>query len=153
MLIYLDVSCLNRPFDDQAQTRIRLEAEGVTLILEGIDSGRWRQGSSEVAEIEIAAIEDAERRQRVSALLPEGRARIRLTPTIWHRAAQLERLGFHAADAVHLAAAEAGRADVFLSCDDQLCSNAIRRAADLRVKVGNPLDWLKELNDAASNAG
>jgi hypothetical protein len=32
--IYLDVSCLNRPFDDQGQVRIRLETEAVTIILE-----------------------------------------------------------------------------------------------------------------------
>lgn len=30
--IYLDVCCLQRPFDDQRQTRIRLEAEAVKLI-------------------------------------------------------------------------------------------------------------------------
>ncbi len=31
--IYLDVCCLNRPFDDQRQDRIRLEADAVLLIL------------------------------------------------------------------------------------------------------------------------
>ena len=29
--IYFDVCCLNRPFDDQSQARIRLEAEDVFL--------------------------------------------------------------------------------------------------------------------------
>lgn len=33
MKIYLDVCCLNRPFDDQAQTRIRLESEAILLII------------------------------------------------------------------------------------------------------------------------
>lgn len=32
-LIYLDVCCLNSPFDDQTQERIHLEAEAVMLIL------------------------------------------------------------------------------------------------------------------------
>jgi hypothetical protein len=32
--VYLDVSCLNRPFDNQGQARIRLEAEATALILE-----------------------------------------------------------------------------------------------------------------------
>ena len=31
--IYFDTCCLNRPFDDQTQTRIRLEAEAVLAIL------------------------------------------------------------------------------------------------------------------------
>jgi hypothetical protein len=31
--IYLDVCCLNRPFDNQVQDRVRLEAEAVLAIL------------------------------------------------------------------------------------------------------------------------
>ena len=31
--IYLDVCCLNRPFDDQSQPRIRLESETILIIL------------------------------------------------------------------------------------------------------------------------
>ena len=33
--IYLDVCCLNRPFDAQSQPRIRLETEVTTEVLEG----------------------------------------------------------------------------------------------------------------------
>jgi len=38
MLVYLDVCCLNRPFDDQSQDRIHLESEAVLLILERCQS-------------------------------------------------------------------------------------------------------------------
>jgi len=34
--LYLDVCCLNRPFDDQSQDRIRLEAEAVRVILNAL---------------------------------------------------------------------------------------------------------------------
>lgn len=40
-LIYLDVCCLNRPFDDQTQERIRLEAEAVRLILANCQTGEY----------------------------------------------------------------------------------------------------------------
>jgi hypothetical protein len=43
--IYLDVSCLNRPFDDQSQVRVRLEAEAITMILEECEQGEWQQVS------------------------------------------------------------------------------------------------------------
>ena len=33
MLIYLDMCCLKRPFDDQSKSRIRLEAEAVLVVL------------------------------------------------------------------------------------------------------------------------
>ena len=70
MKIYFDVSCLNRPFDDQTQPRIHLEAEAVTMILERIDSGKWQQTSSRMVDIEVAAITDGLRRRRVARLIP-----------------------------------------------------------------------------------
>jgi len=33
MRIYTDVCCLNRPFDDQSQDRIRIESEAILAIL------------------------------------------------------------------------------------------------------------------------
>ena len=33
MLLYLDICCLKRPFDDQAQPRVRLETEAVLGLL------------------------------------------------------------------------------------------------------------------------
>jgi hypothetical protein len=53
MKIYLDTCCLNRPFDDQRQPRIRLEAEAVTLILEKFRQREWNWVGSEVLIYEI----------------------------------------------------------------------------------------------------
>jgi len=147
--VYLDVSCLNRPFDDQRQTRIRLESEAVTLIFERFDAGRWRHVSSEMARIEISAMADEERRRRVRALLPGPRDIIKTTPGIVRRATELMDLGLRAADAVHLAAAERAKADVLLTCDDRFCRAARRNRAKLKVVVGNPLTWLAEQLDDA----
>jgi predicted nucleic acid-binding protein len=143
--IYLDVSCLNRPFDDQTQARIRLEAEAIALILEQCEQGSWQQVFSEMAKIEIDAIPDTDRRARVQLLLPHPKSMLKLSEAIYARAAKLETMGFKPADAVHVAAAEALEADVFLSCDDRLCRLAKRRQTLLTVRVANPLDWLKEI--------
>jgi hypothetical protein len=149
MKLYLDVSCLNRPFDDQTQTRIRLESEAISLIFERIDAGHWEQVSSQIAEIEIAAMSDAERRRRVTALLPGRKKRAALTPAMFRRGGQLESAGFKAADALHVAAAEALGVDVLLSCDDRLCRRAARCRKKLCVHVRNPLSWLRENMDAS----
>jgi hypothetical protein len=37
--VYLDNCCLNRPFDDQRQMRVRLEAEATLCIQEHIRRG------------------------------------------------------------------------------------------------------------------
>ena len=73
MKIYLNVSCLNRPFDDQEQPRIRLEAAAVGMILERVDEGRWLHVSSEMAQIEIEANPDPKRRAARPPPLTGGR--------------------------------------------------------------------------------
>ena len=50
MKIYLDVCCLNRPFDDQRQERIHFETEALELIFKRIDKGEFHWVISEVVE-------------------------------------------------------------------------------------------------------
>ena len=61
------------------------------------------------------------------------------------RGRELEHFGFGAADALHLACAEAGESDVFLTTDDQLIRRAARVLEVLRVPVANPLRWIAEV--------
>ena len=42
MLIYLDICCFNRPFDDQKQIRIRIETEAKLFIQEEILAGKFQ---------------------------------------------------------------------------------------------------------------
>ena len=101
-----------------------------------------------MALIEIEATTDADRRNRVRLLLPEPNGIMKLTPGTFQRASELEGLGFKPVDAVHVAAAERAKAEVLLSCDDRLCRLAKRCQRNLHVKVANPVDWLKEIEDA-----
>jgi len=68
MRIYLDVCCLNRPFDDQTQDRIHLESEAVLTILNCCQSREWQLVGSEVVDFEISKIPDEDLKQRVSFL-------------------------------------------------------------------------------------
>jgi predicted nucleic acid-binding protein len=147
--IYLDVSCLNRPFDDQSQRRVRLESEAVTQILGEIEKGTWQHLSSEMATIEVDEISDRVRRRRVRLLLPPRKAMLKLSGDVFDRSVFLESLGFKPADAVHLAAAESLECDVLLSCDDRFCRRARRHEAELSVRVLNPIEWLKEIGHEA----
>lgn len=47
MKLYLDVCCLDRPFDDQSQARIHLEAEAVLAIIRQVEFGAWSWVSSD----------------------------------------------------------------------------------------------------------
>ena len=150
MKIYLDVCCLNRPFDDQRQPRIRLESEAIMLILEQFDAGKWRMVSSEMILLEVEAIADAERHRRLQALLSGVEDTIRLTPAVFRRAEVLVQKGLKAADALHVAAAERLRADVLLTCDNRLCRLGRRLRKTLRVRIADPVSWLREVQDASN---
>ncbi|MBI3697531.1 MAG: helix-turn-helix transcriptional regulator [Acidobacteria bacterium] len=78
MRLYLDACCLNRPFDDQRQDRVRLEAEAVVLILGHIASGEWELVDSEVVQFEIEQAPSSERRERVGELTRVARRLVRV---------------------------------------------------------------------------
>ena len=64
MKIYMDICCLNRPFDDQNQDRIHLEAESVLSILSFVEKGKWHLLNSDAILYEINKIPDTEGRSR-----------------------------------------------------------------------------------------
>jgi predicted nucleic acid-binding protein len=142
MKIYLDVCCLNRPFDDQGQERIRLEAEAVLLIIARMESGQWQWLSSEVVEDEINQNPDLKRRERLQNLIIHAQESFILTENEIDRAVKLRKIGFGDMDALHLACAESGKVDVFLTTDDKLVRRATRLTKQLYVTVDNPLSWL-----------
>jgi len=143
--IYLDVCCLNRPFDDQTQPRIRLEAEAVLLILARCEAREWEWIGSEAIDLEIDQTPDLERRRRVHELALHVHRSIVVGQAETVRAQQLEDWGFSAYDALHLACAESGKADVFLTTDDKLLRKGATHAKRLQVRVENVLIWLKEV--------
>jgi predicted nucleic acid-binding protein len=145
--IYLDACCLNRPFDDQTIDRIRLEAEAVLLILRRVESGEWWWVSSETLDFEINQNPDPERRARVALMMSHAHRFILAEQKEAERAQKLETMGFRSFDALHLACAESGGADVFLTTDDRLLSQAVRASEELKVRVENPLVWLKEATE------
>jgi hypothetical protein len=143
--LYLDVCCLNRPFDDQSQIRIRLESEAVLFILSRVGDGDWSWSGSEVMDLEVERTPDPDRRRRIQLLMGLAERKIVLEDARTKRAVELEALGFHAFDALHLACAEAGSIDVFLTTDDRLLRKAVRLGSGLRIRVVNPLQWVQEV--------
>lgn len=144
MKLYLDACCLNRPFDDQMQVRIRLEAEATLLIIFQIYALGWEWVGSEVLSYEIDQMPDHDRRLRVKSLMTNVTRRVPLEPATVTRAEELQPLGFGAYDALHVASAENAGAAVLLTTDDRLIRCARRNADALAVRVSNPLNWIAE---------
>ncbi|MBA3248006.1 MAG: PIN domain-containing protein [Pyrinomonadaceae bacterium] len=145
MRIYLDVCCLQRPFDDQRQARIHLEAEAVKLLLARVEAGEFLWVSSEAVDDEVLQNPDAEHALKAMLLVTHAALKIAVEEKEIRRAAELERLGFTGFDALHLASAESGGVQVFLTTDDKILKRAARLATQLAVRVVNPLPWLQEI--------
>ena len=145
MKIYLDVCCLNRPFDDHAQDRVRLESEAVLSILNHSKAKGWRLLNSEVINIEISKIPDNDKRQKVTILSTMLQSNIVVDEDIERRAIELENLTFKSFDALHIACAEKGKADILLTIDDDFLRKASQCKDTLKVRVENPVRWLMEV--------
>ncbi|MEC4817068.1 MAG: PIN domain-containing protein [Scytonema sp. PMC 1069.18] len=143
--IYLDVCCLNRTLDDLEQFRIRLEAEAVTEIVQNCEDGKWILMNSDIIEFEISQHSDSFKLGQVNSILNVATIYIQSTEDIELRAEELMRLSFKYHDALHLAFAEAGDADVFLTTDDRLLRKAKQYQNIFRIKVENPTIWLMNI--------
>ena len=141
MFIYLDTCCLNRPYDDQSQSRIQLEASAVLAILQRVTSGGIQLANSSVLQFEIHRIADQTRRNGILHFLSYSSSFQALTPAIEQRGLELNRLGFKRLDALHLAAAEALKVDVMLTTDDQILRRTIQYPTHLTISVLNPVQF------------
>ncbi len=143
--IYFDTCCLNRPFDDQTQVRVRLEAEAVLAILSRIENGEWDWVGSEILTDEIEQMPDTQKLSRTKLLSGFIQENIDIGEKEERRAMELQSDGFQVFDALHIACAESAKADVFLSTDDRLLKQAKRNSKKLDVRVENPLVWVEEM--------
>lgn len=144
MKVYLDACCLNRPFDDQSQPRVRLEVEAVSLILEKLNQGEWEWIGSEILLYELGQNPDVDNRQRTLSFASLAHQVVETTEKILTRAEELEEAGFDSYDAIHLSSAEFGKADVFLTTDDQILKVTARKKNLFSFVVENPVKWLEE---------
>lgn len=120
MRIYLDACCLQRPFDDQTQPRIRVESEAVLAVLAAVEAKDAILLSSEALEFEIERIPDAHRRTEALAMLTLAQERLTITEAVEAVAVTLEKVGVTAMDALHTALASQACADFFVTSDDRL---------------------------------
>ena len=141
----MDVCCLNRPFDDQQQDRVHLEAEAVLLILKRCEAGEWQWISSAVVSYEVDNIPNQERRNRIKAILRGAKEVQPLSDRAVERGEELKGLGLKTYDALHVACAEQASVEVLLTTDKRLVRTAARNARRLKVLVKNPLTWLQEV--------
>ncbi|MBR5966447.1 MAG: PIN domain-containing protein [Treponema sp.] len=143
MKVYLDNCCYNRPFDDQSQDRIHIESEAVLAVLKACESGLLTVLSSPVVRMEIDKFSNEDKREKVLALYSLANPDVPFTEEIKKRAEELRsKSSIRLMDSLHVATAEAGKADAMLTTDDKLIKACAK--LNLGTQVMNPVTFLLE---------
>ena len=143
MRIYLDNCCFNRPFDDQKQARLRLQAEAKLYIQERIRDGSLELVWSYILDFENAMNPFEERRTTIGGWKEYATADIEETPAILEQANILMGAGLRAKDALHLSCAMAAGSEFFVTTDDAIlkCSENLEG-----ITVVDPTSFVRERN-------
>jgi predicted nucleic acid-binding protein len=110
-----------------------------------VRSGLATWVSSTVLHIEVSRNPDSNRRRDDEEILSFANEVVVPESADADRARYIEELGFSPFDALHLASAERGGADVFLTTDDDLLRLARRSSGLLHVRGENPVSWYEEV--------
>ena len=141
--IYLDTCCLSRQFNVQTPIRIRRETAAVEMILKNFNTGDWSWIISGALTLEVDNNPDVSQRDEMRIQMADAYINVSISEIEIARGRDLEKLGFKRLDALHLACAESGNADVFLTTDDRLLRRGKRLSSKLHVQVENPYEWLQ----------
>jgi predicted nucleic acid-binding protein len=144
MLIYLDMSCFNRPFDDQSQLLIRLQTEAKLYVQEAIRQGTFSLAWSAVMDLENAANPDIERREAIAVWKTLAVVDVDTSPAVEAVAQRLTGLGIKPMDALHVASAITANATWLLTTDKALLR---KMQNDPRLHVIDPIDFIRTLRE------
>ena len=144
MLIYLDICCFNRPFDDQSDLIVRLQTEAKLYVQEMIRSGYLSLIWSAVMDMENAANPDSNRRATVGDWQKIGLIDVSVSNQVENVAVKLSQIGIKPMDTLHVACSIEAKAEYFLTTDKALLRKMAKHDT---LHVLDPLDFIRVLKE------
>ena len=141
MRVYLDNCCFNRPFDDQTQVRIKLEAEAKLKIQEEIRLGNFEVVWSYILDYENSKNPYEERRVQIQGWKKYSIQDVQENSTIIKLAKQINRNGLKKMDSLHIACAIESKCVYFITTDDKVLNKSEKIS---KIKVIDPFGFIKE---------
>ena len=138
MRVYLDVCCFNRPFDEQAQLKIRLETEAKIYVQQKIIDGVYELAWSYVMDYENSLNPFLERRDRIGLWRSMAKLYCDENENILTEAENLRNIGVKFFDSLHVACSIFLRCDYFLTTDDRLLKKNISA-----IRVIDPIEFIR----------
>ncbi len=120
--VYLDTCCYNRPYDDQTQLRISLEAQAKLFIQKQIVDGKLDLVYSFISVYENSQNPFPIRKNSIAGFFLNASVYVSedSIEKIKQRASEIMKKGIKTKDALHISCAIEGKADYFVTADMRL---------------------------------
>ena len=137
--IYLDNCCFNRPYDNQANPNVHLEAEAKIYIQNEILNKTYELAWSFMMDYEISSNPFHDR--RIAFLSWKNLAVVDIDPIeeILNKGKDLNKINIKKKDALHIACAIKAECEYFITTDGKISNKEIPE-----IKLINPLDFLRQ---------
>jgi predicted nucleic acid-binding protein len=137
MRVYLDNCCYNRPFDDQSQIRIALEAQANLFIQRLVGEQEFELVWSYVSTHENENNPFVSKKTSIRNFSQNAGVVVIENETILSDANRYQRVTIKKLDALHLACAKDGGVDFFITTDDRLL-----KCKTSDVNIINPVNFV-----------
>ena len=144
MKVYLDLCVYNRPFDDQGQPRIVVETVEFMFLLEKAINKEITIINSFTLEYENSRNPLIDRRDKIWDLLQIASEYVRFSERLESRAKEIEKMGFMAMDALHIACAETVKSEFFITCDDLLLRKGKANKDKLKIRIIGLMEFISK---------
>ena len=143
MKLYLDNCCFNRPFDDQSNFRVRLEAEAKLRVQDQIRSSCYHLVWSYILDYENSKNPYRDRREQIAKWRGYAYDDIESSEAIMQHASTMKLLGLKQMDVFHVACAIHAGCDYFLTTDKGILKYATQVQA---LHITDPIGFIQETN-------
>ena len=143
MRIYMDMCCYNRPYDDQTQLKVALEAQAKLHIQDLIKNRRLELISSYMLRYECSNNPFPMRRDTIFDFIDNnivGYVGDDRKELIEKKASEIMETGVKYKDACHVAAAIYARCEYFISTDVRLLKYQTKE-----IKMVTPIEFITEM--------
>jgi len=137
--LYLDNCCLNRPFDDQQQLKIKLETDAKLFIQQEILIGNFDLAWSYVLDYEIGISPFEERKEKFKHWKDVAKYFCTEEEGILLEAEKLAEKKFKIIDALHISAAKYLHCDYIITTDRKMLNKEVTD-----ILIVNPIDFLQK---------
>lgn len=143
MRVYLDNCCYNRPYDDQTQLRISLEAQAKIYIQEMIKNNKLQLAASYILLYENSKNPYEIKRKAIGKFIEENTLVYideSYSEKVGKLALDIMASGIKSADAHHIASAIFAKCKYLLTTDDRLL-----KYTSEQIKIIDPITFVKQI--------